>query len=126
MQTGEPNSTRAVKFLQLAATGQVEEAYGKYVAPDFIHHNPWFAGDRATLAAGMAASARTEPNKSFQVQRVIGEGELVAVHSRLERVDAGKVYAVVHILRFAGNMIAEMWDVSQEAPAQSPNARGMF
>jgi predicted SnoaL-like aldol condensation-catalyzing enzyme len=120
------NRDRAVDFLRLAAAGQVAEAYDKYVAPEFVHHNPWFAADRATLAAGMAASARAEPNKSFQVQRVIGDGELLAVHSRLERADAGKTYAVVHILRFAGNMIVEMWDIAQEAPAESPNALGMF
>jgi len=120
------NRDRAVEFLQLAAAGHVEEAYAKHVAPGFVHHNPWFAADRAALAAGMAASARDEPNKSFAVQRVIGDGELIAVHSRLERMQAGKVYAVVHILRFAGDRIVELWDVAQEAPQESPNTLGMF
>jgi predicted SnoaL-like aldol condensation-catalyzing enzyme len=122
----QQNRDRAVDFLQLAAAGHVDEAYTKYIAPDFVHHNPWFAADRATLAAGMADSARTEPNKSFQVQRVIGDGELIAVHSRLERVEAGKLYGVVHILRFRGEWIVELWDIAQEAPAESPNALGMF
>jgi predicted SnoaL-like aldol condensation-catalyzing enzyme len=120
------NRDRAVEFLQLAAAGQVEQAYAKFVAPGFVHHNPWFAADRAALAAGMAASARAEPNKSFDVQRVIGDGGLIAVHSRLERVDAGKVYGVVHILRFEGEWIVELWDIAQEVPAESPNALGMF
>jgi predicted SnoaL-like aldol condensation-catalyzing enzyme len=120
------NRDRAASFLQLAATGNVDEAYAKYVAPGFVHHNPWFAADRATLAAAMADSARAEPNKSFEVQRVIGDGELIAVHSRLERVEAGKVYGVVHILRFEGEWIAELWDIAQEVPADSPNDLGMF
>lgn len=126
MQGTARNRDRAVEFLQLAAAGRVEEAYAKHVAPGFVHHNPWFAADRATLAAGMAASARAEPNKSFDVQRVIGDGELIAVHSRLERVDAGKTYGVVHILRFEDEWIVELWDIAQEVPAQSPNTLGMF
>ena len=120
------NRDRAVDFLQLAAAGSVDEAYARHVAPGFVHHNPWFAADRASLAAAMAASSRAEPNKSFQVQRVIGDGDVIAVHSRLERVEAGKVYAVVHILRFEGGRIVELWDVAQEAPQESPNALGMF
>lgn len=126
MEDKPSNRDTTVQFLQLAAAGEVDEAYRKYVAPDFVHHNPWFKGDRESLREGMAGSARAEPNKSFKVQRVIGDGDIVAVHSRLERVDAGKVYAVVHIARFAGGKIVELWDIAQEAPAESPNTLGMF
>jgi predicted SnoaL-like aldol condensation-catalyzing enzyme len=34
--------------------------------------------------------------------------------------------AVVHILRFEGGKIVEMWDVGQEIPKDSPNALGVF
>jgi hypothetical protein len=43
----------ALDFLKLASTGHVQEAYTKYVHPDFVHHNPYFAGDRASLMKGM-------------------------------------------------------------------------
>ena len=45
-------------------------------------------------------------------------------HQRLHR--AGVEIAVVHILRFEGGKIVEMWDIGQEIPADSPNALGMF
>jgi hypothetical protein len=32
----------------------------------------------------------------------------------------------VHILRFENSRIAEMWDIAQEIPPDSPNALGMF
>ena len=35
----------AVRFLELAAAGEVDEAYGNYTAPNFKHHNPYYAGD---------------------------------------------------------------------------------
>ena len=43
----------AIEFLRLAAAGEVDQAYGKYVAANFRHHNPWFRGDAAALSAGM-------------------------------------------------------------------------
>jgi len=34
--------------------------------------------------------------------------------------------AAVHIVRFDGDRIVEMWDVGQQVPAESPNENGMF
>ena len=34
--------------------------------------------------------------------------------------------AVVHFFRFEKGRIAEMWDVGQEIPSDSPNENGMF
>jgi predicted SnoaL-like aldol condensation-catalyzing enzyme len=34
--------------------------------------------------------------------------------------------AVVHIFRFQGNNIAELWDIGQAMPENSPNENGMF
>jgi predicted SnoaL-like aldol condensation-catalyzing enzyme len=33
---------------------------------------------------------------------------------------------VVHIFRFDGDKLVELWDLGQEVPAESPNASGMF
>lgn len=120
------NQARAVEFLQLAASGDVDTAFSRHVAQDFVHHNPWFASDRESLRVAMAESSRKEPNKSFQVQRAIGDGDVVAVHSKLEREGGGTRYAVVHILRFSSGRIVEMWDIGQEVPKESPNGLGMF
>jgi predicted SnoaL-like aldol condensation-catalyzing enzyme len=115
----------AGEFLRLAASGKVREAYAKHIAPDFRHHNAWFRGDRESLLTAMEENARKNPNKSFEIQRAIEEGDLVAVHSKL-RMGDGKEHAVVHIVRFDGEKIAEMWDVGQAVPADSPNENGMF
>jgi predicted SnoaL-like aldol condensation-catalyzing enzyme len=34
--------------------------------------------------------------------------------------------AVVHIFRFQGDRIAELWDIGQPVPQDSPNQAGMF
>ena len=120
------NKAAAIEFLTLAAAGDVDEAYARHVATEFKHHNPHFAHDRQSLLDAMSQSAAAEPYKSFEVIRAIEEADTVAVHSRLTRVSTDAEYAVVHILRFSGGKIVEMWDVVQEAPSHSPNAIGMF
>ena len=45
------NKESAISFLRLASSGNVREAYEKYVHPDFRHHNPYFPSDRASLLA---------------------------------------------------------------------------
>ena len=116
----------ATSFLRMCARGEVRDAYDRYVSQDFVHHNAWFAGDRESLLRAMEESAAKEPNKSFEVRQVIDGGDKVAVLSHLKRVDAGLEYAVVHIARIVDGKIAELWDLGQEIPKDSPNELGMF
>jgi predicted SnoaL-like aldol condensation-catalyzing enzyme len=116
----------ALAFLRLTARGEVDEAFARHAAPDFRHHNPYFAADAATLKAGMKENAERFPNMVFEVQRALAEGPLVAVHSRAQLEEGGMELAVVHILRFEGGRIAEMWDIAQAAPIPMANRDGMF
>lgn len=124
----ERNSRKdaAMEFLRLAASGSVREAYQKYVAVGFRHHNPHFRGDAESLAAGMAENAAKFPDKKLEIQRAIEEGDLVAVHSRVRMKPDDAGVAVVHIFRFKANLIAELWDIGMPAPEKSPNEHGMF
>lgn len=120
------NRDIATDFLRMCARGEVRAAYARYVADDFVHHNAWFPGDRESLLRAMEASAAAEPNKAFEVKQVVDGGDRVAVLSHLVRAGAGAEYAVVHIARFVDGRIAELWDLGQEIPKDSPNALGMF
>jgi len=116
----------ALAFLRLTARGEVDEAFARHAAPDFRHHNPYFAADAATLQAGMKENAARFPHMVFEVQRALADGPLVAVHSRALLGEEGPELAVVHILRFDGDRIAEMWDIAQAAPVPMANRDGMF
>ena len=120
------NDDRAVDFLRLASRGDVEEAFARYVAPGFRHHNPWFAGDASSLMRAMADNARQHPAKSCETLRTVAEGELVCVHSRIRLEPEGRAVAAVHIFRFEGEWIAELWDVTQPEPEEVANEYGMF
>lgn len=116
----------AISFLKLAASGRVNEAYDNHISANFRHHNPYFRGDAESLKAGMAEAHGKFPNTTLDVQHVFEADDLVAVHSRVRHAADTPEIAVVHIFRFEGDRIAEMWDIGQEAPKDSPNENGMF
>lgn len=116
----------AIAFLKLAATGRAREAFDKFAAPGFHHHNPYFAADAKSLMGGMDDNARENPGKRLDVQRALEEGDLVAVHSYVKHRPDDRGAVVVHIFRFEGDRIAELWDVGQPIPETSANVNGML
>jgi predicted SnoaL-like aldol condensation-catalyzing enzyme len=124
-----PGSTRkaaAIGFLTTVAAGRVREAYDTYIGPGFRHHNPHFKGDGTSLMSAMEENARTNPDKVLEVKRALEDGDLVAVHSHIRQNASDLGAAVVHIFRFEGDRIVELWDAGQAVEATSVNDNGMF
>lgn len=122
----ETKKEKAVSFLQLVASGEVREAYRKYIGSNFRHHNPFFRGDADSLMLAMEENAIESPHKILEVQRVLEDGENVAVHSHIKQSQADLGAAVVHLFRFENELIVELWDVGQPVPEDSPNEYGVF
>lgn len=116
----------AVDFLRLVVAGRIDEAYSKYVDMRGRHHNVYYPGDFKALMQGMIDNHSQFPYKQITVKNVLADGDLVAVHSNIimQKNDPG--ISVVHIFRFAGGRIVEMWDVGQAIPVDSPNKDGAF
>lgn len=117
---------KAVSFLQLVASGKVDEAYKLYISADFRHHNPFFRGDADSLMQAMKENAEINPDKTLEVKHVIVEGEMVVVHSHVKQNSEDLGSAVVHIFRFRDDHIVELWDLGQPIQESSPNENGMF
>ncbi len=116
----------AVSFLRLASSGQVAEAYRAYVGANFRHHNPYFKGDAVTLMAAMEENASQYPDKAIDIYHTLEEGDLVAVHARVRLKPGDRGVATIHLFRFEGDRIVELWDVGQAVPEMTPNENGMF
>ena len=116
----------AVEFMSLVASGKVQEAYDRYVGPEFRHHNPYFRGDADSLRTAMAENAAKNPDKRLDIQFALEDGDRVAVYSRIRQNPGERGSAVVHLFRFDRGRIAELWDVGQAVPAESANENGMF
>ena len=116
----------AIEFLTLVASGKVVEAYRRHVGEGFRHHNPYFRGDEASLQAAMQANAVSHPHKVLDVQRALQDGDEVAVFSHVRQHPDDSGAAVVHIFRFEGGRIVELWDIGQAVPEDAINEHGMF
>jgi predicted SnoaL-like aldol condensation-catalyzing enzyme len=116
----------ALDFLVRCAAGDEQNAYDDYVSIDFIHHNPNFEGDRASLLKAMQQSSTMMPNKTFKPLRALEDDKTVAVHSFISFNGAMADHIVMHILRFEGNKIVELWDFGQAIPTEMPNKNGML
>lgn len=117
---------KAVSFLKLVASGKIRQAYEKYIADDFKHHNPYFRGDAESLLLAMEEDAAQNPKKELEVKQVIQENETVTVYSHVKQNPGDLGFALVHIFRFQDDKIAELWDIGQAIPENSPNENGMF
>jgi predicted SnoaL-like aldol condensation-catalyzing enzyme len=117
----------AVSFLKMAGSGNVRDAYERFIAPDFIHHNQYFKGDRESLMLAMEEASRRSPNKSINIKHVYEAGDTVITHSLVTHQDPAELgIAVVHIFRFKNGRVAELWDLGQPMMQDSPNRNGMF
>lgn len=115
----------AEEFLKLASSGRVDEAYDRFVHPEFTHHNAYFAGDRETLKRGMEENAAQFPGKTYEVLRGLEDGDLVTIHGKVI-LSPEEIFSVIHIFRFADGRIIESWEASQEVLEDSPNENGIF
>ena len=116
----------AVQFMELVVAGLIDEAYQRYVDMGGIHHNPYFPAGFPALKKAMIEDQVQNPNKQLAIQNVLGDDDLVAVHSHLVPSPGQTGMLVVHLFRFQGGKIVELWDVGQLLPADSPNKDGAF
>ncbi len=116
----------AQDFLKLASKGQSRKAFELYIADSFKHHNAWFKGDGHTLMMAMEENGKKNPDKLFEIQRALEDGDLAAVHSHVRQTKNDLGAAVIHIFRFENNKIVELWDFGQAVPENMVNENGMF
>lgn len=115
-----------MQFLQLVVSGRIDEAYQMHIDMNGKHHNPFFPAGFPALKRGMIENHAQFPTKQLVVKNVLGDGDMVAVHSHIVLRPGEPGIAAVHLFRFQDNRIVEMWDCGQPVPADSPNSDEMF
>ncbi|NBC35944.1 polyketide cyclase [Novosphingobium sp. FSY-8] len=103
----------------------VEQAFNTYVAPDYIQHNPGLADGRAAAIAALAPMF-ADRQKSFEIRRIVVDGDLAAIHIFVRPTPDARGAAVADFYRLKDGKIVEHWDIIQPIPAQSANPHPMF
>jgi len=114
----------AVQFLQLVVAGRIDDAFKKYIDMRGKHHNPRFPAGFPALKKAMIDNHVQFPSKQLTVKNVLGDGELVAVHSRIVLRPGRNSLLVVHLFRFQADKIVELWECGMPEPSDSPNTDG--
>lgn len=104
---------------------QVRLAFEKHVGDIYIQHNPTIADGREAAIA-MLEPMFSSPEASFDIKRVLVDGDLAAVHLHGRRTAQVRGGAVVDLFRIAEGKIVEHWDVLQPIPEHSVNPHPMF
>jgi predicted SnoaL-like aldol condensation-catalyzing enzyme len=99
-------------------------ALERYASPAYIQHNAMLPDGR-DAAAYFLGQLYSDPNSTFEVQRVLVDGSLVALHVRAHPVGR-PLLAVADFYRLQDGLIVEHWDVIQEVPSNSANPHPMF
>jgi len=102
----------------------VAGAFTRYVAQDYIQHNPGIADGRDAAIAALAGTWAS-PDLRLSVRSILVDGN-TAVLLIDGQFGADVRFAVVDVYRLSGDMIVEHWDVKQEFPAQIVSEHPFF
>ena len=116
------------KDIVLTAAGQLfgdkdPSAVDRWVAPTYVQHSS-LATDGAE---GLRQLVATLPEGfSYDLHRVVADGDLVALHLHSQESPDDPGRAIVDIFRVENGKIVEHFDVIQSVPATTANGNTMF
>ena len=123
----ESRKKAVVEFYELAFNAkQPQLAVEKYVGPKYIQHNP-LAPDGADAFVGFVTGYVGQfPELSVDIKRVVGEGDMVALHALIKTSADDPGLVAADFFRLENGKIVEHWDVLQPFPQTSANDHPMF
>ena len=95
-------------------------------APDYVDHAVPSLSGRKALAASLRTQRVASPKAATTIYRVVGENDLVFVHSNLRLRPGTRGLAVMDVFRFAGGRVVEHWGGRQDVPATTVSGHDMF
>jgi NADPH:quinone reductase-like Zn-dependent oxidoreductase/predicted SnoaL-like aldol condensation-catalyzing enzyme len=117
---------RVMEFFQQVVVDKNVAAADEYLGDDFFGHGPVGSDTREGFTSALDELFTRFPRLRVAPKRVIGEGDVVAVHSHrfFEPGDRGQ--AVLDLFRIRDGNIVEHWECVQDVPEHSANDNGMF
>lgn len=100
------------------------ESISKYIAEDYIQHNPSAADGRQALINAVSIWFKGASKEKIDIQHIAADKDLVFIH--LKSHMGPKTVSVIDIFRIKDGKIVEHWDVMQEVPEKSANSHPMF
>ncbi|MDM1293071.1 ester cyclase [Sphingobacterium sp. N143] len=125
LDLNKENKRIVLDFYQQLFGDKDLKAIDKYVAPDYIQHNPTVADGAAAFKLAAAKWFEGQPKTKIDVQHIASDGDLVFIHLKNKNPD-GSLKSTIDIFRLEEGKIVEHWDVQQDVPEESANKHPMF
>jgi predicted SnoaL-like aldol condensation-catalyzing enzyme len=121
----ESNKKIVLDFYQQMFGDKDLTAVDKYIAPEYIQHNPNVADGSEAFKKAAEGWFKGAPKTKIDVQHIAAEGDLVFLHIKNTNPD-GSLKSTIDIFRLKDGKIVEHWDVHQDVPKESANPHPMF
>lgn len=121
----EANKKLVTTFYQGLIGNKDISVIDKYLAKDFITHNPNMGDGSEALKKAFSADFASAPKIKVDFKHIAADGDFVFLHMKMKN-PAGKYEAVADIFKVKNNKIVELWDVVQEVTEKSQNLHPMF
>ena len=121
----ESNKKIVLDFYQQMFGDKDLKAVDKYIAPEYIQHNPTVADGSAAFKKAAEGWFKGAPKTKIDVQHIAAENDLVFLHIKNTNPD-GSLVSTIDIFRLKDGKIVEHWDVQQDVPKESANKHPMF
>mgnify|MGYP003607462314 CR=1 FL=1 len=121
----ESNKKIVLDFYQQMFGDKDLTAVDKYIAPEYIQHNPTVADGSAAFKKATEGWFKGAPKTKIDVQHIAAENDLVFLHIKNTNPD-GSLVSTIDIFRLKDGKIVEHWDVHQDVPKESANKHPMF
>lgn len=125
LDINKENKRIVLDFYQQMFGDKDLSAVDKYIAPEYIQHNPEVADGAAAFKSAAAKWFEGQPKTKVDVQRIASDGDLVFIHIKNKKPD-GSLISTIDIFRLEDGKIVEHWDAQQDVPKQSANKHPMF
>nr|WP_288810884.1 ester cyclase [uncultured Sphingobacterium sp.] len=125
LDINKENKRIVLDFYQQMFGDKDLSAVDKFIAPEYIQHNPAVADGAAALKAAAAKWFNGQPKTKIDVQHIASDGDLVFIHLKNKNAD-GRLKSTIDIFRLENGKIIEHWDVQQVVPKESANSHPMF
>lgn len=102
------------------------EAARSFMGERYVQHSPYAKDGFEGVAEFARMFKRDFPNHTYDVKKVIAEGDLVVLHLHGKQGMSPHGEAVMDIFRVKNGKVVEHWDVIQSLPEKSENPNSPF
>jgi predicted SnoaL-like aldol condensation-catalyzing enzyme len=122
----EANKKLVLDFYEQAIGRKDFEAARKFMGATYKQHAPYAADGPEGLRGFIEWFKANCPNHTYEIRRVLAEGDFVMLHVHGMGGLSPHGEAVVDIFRVEDGKVVEHWDIIQAIPENADNPNSMF